>query len=104
MDDPYEPVGKNRGVGTLPDRCKPARLERQNPHLTALLQRDYQRTVEPALGRVTADNSAKVEVEADHDRSVGLKAARGVCIAMLLGLAVWAAIGACVWLLWRHTG
>ena len=93
MGNSPDPERMAAGVVTAPDGRRPGRIGYRSPYLIGLLRRDWQ-TAELAHSRET--NNAR-QAQPKHERG-------GFGIAMLIGLALWAAIAASVWLLWRSIG
>jgi hypothetical protein len=78
------------------DRRRPQRMETDNPHLIALLRDPT--SVAPTPADEAGDKLAPGvcgDVEDNHPTA----AARGVALGVLIGLAMWAVIGAVAWCL-----
>jgi len=78
------------GAPTLADRRRPGRAFYRNPHLIALLRSGRRPPPLPA--------SVEQEDDDDNDRTDDLAAARGIAIAVILGLFLWLGV---IWLLIR---
>ena len=97
MNEPPEHDERAGGVGAVPDRRRPGRVTYRDPHLIALLRRQWQRPEASAPENPAANGDTDQGLDQDHCDD--LAAARGIVTAGLISLAMILAVIAAVLLL-----
>lgn len=87
-------VEPSPSTGKLHDRRRPGRKNYKNKFLIAMLRRSQPVAPIPNANSEDAQTAATVGDDDDNDQ---LRAARGIILALFLGLASWVIIGLAVW-------